>query len=320
MKKLVVVLLVAVLALSAVFAEGGSEKKYPNDSINVIVHAAAGGGSDTMARMVANMVQQDLGVPVVVDNKGGAGGSIAFTYVSKAKTDGYTIGTAATEIAYVSGLGYATICPDDVQFLGNAVSWAGCLAVGKDSPYQTFEDFLADAKKRPGEISVGNSSTGSIWHFGSATMQQVCGIKVNDVPFDGAAGEVTGLLSKQADAFVIGTNEIRATVESGDARVLAVFNDHRAEIYPDVPTAAEYGYPIKNTVWVGFLAPKGINEEAKNVLVAAIKKAVCSDEFAQFCKDRGYEQTYLDPEAYKQLADTDRENYLAIIKEFGLGQ
>lgn len=319
MKKFIAILMVA-LCMVAVFAEGASEKKYPSENINVIVHAAAGGGSDTMARMVASMVQKELGVPVVVDNKGGAGGSIAFTYVSKAKTDGYTIGTAATEIAYVSGLGYATICPDDVQFLGNAVSWGGCLAVPTDSPYKTFEDFLADCKKRPGEVSVGNSSTGSIWHFGSASMQKTCGIKVNDVPFDGAAGEVTALLSKQADAFVIGTNEIRATVDAGNARVLAVFNDHRAELFPEVPTAAELGYPIKNTVWVGFLAPKGIDETAKNVLVGAIKNAVTSAEFAEFCKSRGYEQSYLDPTAFKALADSDRETYLAIIKEFGLGK
>jgi tripartite-type tricarboxylate transporter receptor subunit TctC len=151
---------VATIGMGPALANG--QKEYPSETINFIVHAAAGGGSDSMARQLANVMQKNLGVPVVCDNKVGASGSIAMKYVSKSKPDGYTIGTAPCELSMVNALGYADIKPDDVELLGCAQTWASCLTVPADAPYNTFQEFIDFCKANPGKVIVGNSGTGSI--------------------------------------------------------------------------------------------------------------------------------------------------------------
>lgn len=321
MKKVLILCLISVLAVTAVFAAGTSEKTYPSESISLIVHAAAGGGSDAMARQLANVMQKNLGVPVVCDNKSGASGSIAMTYVSNSKPDGYTIGTAPCELSMVNALGYSKLTPDDVELLGCAQTWAACLTVPANAPYDTLDEFIAYCKKNPKKIVMGNSGTGSIWHIASAMLQAQTGIIVNDVPFDGASGAITALLGGQCQAVTVGTIEARASIKNGDTKCLAVFNKTRASILPDVPTTTELGYPDLNAiVWVGILGPKNMPEKVKTTLVSAVYDAVNSDEFKAFTKNYGSDWNYMDPIAFKAQADADFKYYTKLFADLGLSK
>jgi tripartite-type tricarboxylate transporter receptor subunit TctC len=321
MKKAFLVLCVALLVVSSVFAQGGSDKKYPSETINLIVHAAPGGGSDAMARQLATVMQKNLGVPVVCDNKTGASGSIAMTYVANSKPNGYTIGTAPCELSMVHALGYSKLTPDDVELLGCAQTWAACLTVPASAPYNTLDEFIAYCKANPNKVVVANSGTGSIWHIASAMMQDQTGIVVNDVPFDGASGAVTALLGGQVQAMTVGTIEAAASIKNGDAKCLAVFNDTRASILPDVPTTAELGYPdLKAIVWVGLLAPKGMEESVKATLVDAVRDAVHSDTFKNFTKSYGSDWNYMDPVTFKAQADADFAYYTELFAKLGLSK
>ncbi len=321
MKKTLSIVLIALIAISSIFAQGGSEKPYPNEAINLFVHSAAGGGSDNMARQLANVMQTNLGVPVVVDNKPGASGSIAMTYVANSKPDGYTIGTAPCELSMVNALGYSDLTPDDVELLGCAMTWASCLTVPADAPYNTFDEFIEYCKNNPTKVIVGNSGTGSIWHIASAMMQDQTGIVVNDVPFSGASGAVTALLGNQCDAITVGTIEAAASIKNGDAKCLAVFDSKRSSVLPDVPTAAELGYPdLKAIVWVGLLGPKGMDETVKATLVQAVKDAVESDSFRTFTKNYGSDWAYMDPETFRAQANSDFEYYKELFAKLGLSK
>lgn len=310
-----------ILALAMFVTMSGcsrQEKKFPSRQINIVVHAAAGGGSDTATRMVGSVMEKSIGVPVVVENKPGASGSVAMQYVANSKADGYTLGTAPGELSTVEALGYAQITPDDVQLLGLMQSWGAALTVHKDSPFNTFEEFIEYAKAHPGELKGGNSGTGTTWHFASCVMEDECGVKINHVPFDGASGAITALLGKHCDFITVGGAEVLANVQSGDLKVLAMFSEERAENYPDVPTAKELGYNIVVTGWVGLMGPKDMPEDVKQVLVEEIRKGIESDEFGNLCKERGIDRRYMDPDEFYKFAMEEYEYYKERIPEWNI--
>lgn len=294
---------------------------YPETSISMTVHAAAGGGSDSMARTIAAIMQENLGVPVVVDNVTGGTGSVCWQKLINSKADGYTISTVASELTYVGALGYADIGPDDVDFLGLCQSWSGSLVVPADAEWETMEDFVNYCNENPGTVNVGDGGVGNIWQMAAYSMEKETGISVNHVPFDGANGELTALLGGQCDAIVVGASEAKSYIDSGDMKCLCVFNDTASSAVPDAPTAPECGYDnLICNVWVGIGCPKGLDDDVKATLVEAVKEAVESDEFKAFTEERGTDLHYMAPDEFYEMAIADSEKYAALVEEFGLGQ
>ena len=324
MKKRVFALALAlmmVIGMTACSSGGGDSKDFPKDSVNMFVHAAAGGGSDSMARIIGSVMESNMGVPVVVDNKTGGTGSVCWQALIGSKSDGYTISTVASELTYIGALGYAAIGPDDVDFLGLCQSWSGSLVVPADSQWQTFADFVDYCKANPGAVSVGDGGTGNIWQLAAYTMEMETGIEVNHVPFDGASGELTALLGGHCDAIVVGASEAKANVDSGAMKVLCVFNDKPSNAVPDAPIAPDLGYPnLICNVWVGIGCPKGLPEDVKSYLVEQVKTAVESDTFRDFTKERGTDWNYMGPDDLYKLAKADTEKYAAIVESAGLAQ
>lgn len=244
---------------------------FPKDTINVICHAAAGGGSDALARQVAQGLQDGSGWSVTVDNKTGGSGSVGMQFVMNSKADGYTIGTAPVELSMIEALGYAELAPEDVALLGCGMSWPAALYVPANAPYETLEDFITYCTENPGKVRVANSGIGSIWHIAACVLADKTGIEINHVPYDGATGAVTALLGKEIDAVVVGTCEGYSYVDSGDFKCLASFSEERSSVLPDAPTAKEQGHDINVVCWVGFLAPRGIEEAKQHILEDALK-------------------------------------------------
>ena len=300
---------------------GTKPDNFPKDSVNMFVHAAAGGGSDAMARTIGSIMEGNMDVPVVVDNKTGGTGSVCWQSLISSKADGYTISTVASELTYIGALGYASIGPDDVDFLGLCQSWSGSLVVPADSEWETFADFVDYCKAHPGEVSVGDGGTGNIWQLAAYTMEKETGIEVNHVPFDGAAGEMTALLGGHCDAIVVGASEAKANIDSGAMKCLCVFNDKASSAVPDAPTAVDAGYPgLICNVWVGIGCPKGLPEDVKAYLVDQVKQAVESDTFKKYTEERGTDWNYMSPDELYALAKSDMEKYAAIVEDAGLAQ
>ncbi|MDO4632709.1 MAG: tripartite tricarboxylate transporter substrate binding protein [Eubacteriales bacterium] len=316
--KIMAAVMAAAMTIGAI-APTAMAADFPEDTVNIICHAAAGGGSDAMARQAAQIMQDQLGWSVTVDNKTGGSGSVGMQYVMSSKADGYTIGTAPVELSMVEPLGYAEIGPDDVQLLGCAMSWPAALYVSADSEFNSLEDFVNYAKENPGTLQVANSGIGSIWHIAACVLADKAEIELAHVPYDGATGALTALLGKEIDAAIVGTAEGYSYVESGDLKCLAAFSEERSTVLPDTPTAKEQNFDVLVSCWVGFLAPKGIEEDVLNVLVDGIKTAFESEEYVSFCESRGCGSTYYGPEDFYKMVKADYDYYSELITSLNIG-
>lgn len=308
----------AVLMSLTACGAGGKEAEFPSDTVSIICHSKEGGGSDALSREVAQILQEDQGWSVTVENKTGGSGSVGMQYVQNSEADGYTIGTAPVELSMIQALGYAELNPDSVQLLGCGMSWTAALYVPNDAPYETMEDFITYCQENPGDVNVANSGIGSIWHIAACVLADKTGIELNHVPYDGATGALTALLGNEVDAAVVGTCEGYSYVDSGDLKCLGVFGEDRSDTMPDVPTAAEQGYDINVVCWVGFLAPQGIDESKLTVLQDSLKAVFETDTYKEFCKTRGCDSTYYSPEEFKAMADSDYEYYSELINSLGI--
>ena len=302
MKKVLLLVLVLVLSFSAVaFAD------FPEKQITVVCPYAAGGASDTTSRIYASMLQKAIGVPVIVDNRTGSNGAIGMTYSAQAAPDGYTVAYMPVESAFNKFEGIGDVTTDDFRFLGLAMTIPAAITVRADSEWKTFEDFLAYAKKNPGDITVGNSGTGSIWHIAAAAVEDVCGIELEHIPYPaGAAAAIAGLLGGEIDAVAVSGAEVSTYVADGQLRTLVILGSNRcsAASLKDVPTAGELGYPMSIEGWGGFAVPKATDEAVIAKLVEASDTAINSQEMVELLASKGYEHSYkkgADADAYAKV-------------------
>lgn len=314
MKKILSLALAAAMALSLAACGGSSSGTgtsgstasvdYPgNKQISLIVPYDAGGASDTTARIFASELEQALGATVIVSNVTGASGAIGLEQVRNSAADGYTIAYMPVESTMLRALGFTDLSTDDFKFIGRAMTIPAAVTVRADAPYDTFEEFIEYAKEHPGEIQVGNSGTGSIWHVAAATIEDKCGVEFTHVPFDGAASAITALLGNNIQAVTVSPAEVKNNVESGDFKVLVVLGEERSSVVPDVETAQELGIDITIQGWGGFAVPKDTPQEIIDILVDASETAINSDAVKDLLAERGYEHAYLsgaDMDAYAQ--------------------
>lgn len=276
---------------------------YPSREIKLVVQASPGGLSDTVSRFMASLIEKDLGVPVVCENKPGASGALAFSYVTRREPDGYTIAHAPVEIAMVRTLGYAEVGPDDMSLICMVSKAPPVLVVREDAPWRTFGEFLEAARAQPGEIIMANSGTGSIWHFNTLLMEQDCDVRVTHLPYSGSSGSLASLLGGHVDAVIAGAGEAVSNVQAGSLRVLAVLDRERAQLFPDAPTTHELGYPFGAPAWSGFFAPRGLPGEIQAKLERAFQTAFESREWEALCRERGLEPTFYTSAEFRKFAD-----------------
>jgi len=298
--------------LAACGEEGGP---YPSREIKLIVQASPGGTSDTVSRVMASLAEPELGVPVVCENRPGAAGALAFSYVARRPPNGYTIGHAPVEIATVRSLGYADVGPSDVSLICLVSKTPPALVVQADAPWETFEQFVEAARADRGGLIMANSGTGSIWHFNTLMLERQADIRVTHLPYAGSSPALVTLLGGHVDAVVAGVGEVVSHVKSGGLRALAVFDTARTSVFPDTPTTYELGYEIGAPAWSGFFGPGGMTEDAVRALAAAFKKAFETDEWAQLAAERGMTPLYLGREEFREFALEQEEFFSERIPE-----
>lgn len=285
-------------------AETTAPVTYPEKQISMIIQASPGGLSDTNARAIAQLVQDDLGVPVVCTNKPGAAGAVAMSFVQASKPDGYTIGYVPVELSMVQGLGYATdIYPDAFDLIYGCNIQPAAITVRTDSGWDTIEDLVNWCKEHPGELKVGTSGTGGLWEIAGETFAKAAGIEVNMVPFDGAAPAVTAIMGSHVQMVPVSESEVASGVASGELKILALCSADRSEFNPDVPTLKELGYDVDVTAWGGFAVPKGTPDDVKEVLYAAFEKAVNSESFKELAATKQYSPMLKDHTEFAEFAN-----------------
>lgn len=317
-KRMLIFVLVALIASGCLFAQGGAEAKFPTKQINIVVGASAGGTSDTVTRYLAKDIESQLGVPIVVTDKPGGSCSVAFEYMAAQKPDGYNLMYMPVESAMVKALGFTKLEPREIDFIGLAMTLPATVTVNAKAPWNTFEEFIAYAKANPGKVTVGNSGTGSIWHFAAAGIERACGVSFNHVPFDGGASAATAVMGGHIDACTVAPGEVLSGVQSGDLKVLAIVDTTRSSIYPDVPCFKDLGYDVEILGWGAFAGPKGMPEDVKATLEAAFAKAIQSEGFQALCKQYGLTPAYMNGADSQKFAEDQATWYQTEVPKFNL--
>lgn len=263
--------------------EAGSAENYPEEPVELIVPFAAGGPSDALARGLAKAVEPELGQPLVVVNRGGAGGTIAATEVANANPDGYTalLPTEAILIAQpvLQDVQYSV---DDFRGVMGLVEQPYLLTVQSDSPWQDLGD-IQDAGER---LEYGHPGVGGYPHAAQEAFVDQAGVQAEGIPFDGNAPALQALLGGQVDTIAAEPSVVIPQQEAGKVRPLATTSPERLDALPNVPTFEEEGYGDATFVqsW-SMLVPSDTPDEIVSVLQQAIEKAVKSPEYQNFVKD-----------------------------------
>jgi tripartite-type tricarboxylate transporter receptor subunit TctC len=299
--------------LSVSFLLGGCGRKsgpYPSQEVKLVVQAAPGGLSDTVSRFMASLLERELGVPVVCENRPGASGALAFSYVVRRPADGYTIGHAPVEISIVRTLGYADVGPDKMGLICLVSRTPAVLVVRSDAPWKTFEEFIAAARSKPGGLILAHSGTGSIWHLNALLLERETGIRVTYVPYGGSSASLASLLGGHVDCVVAGTGEAIANVQAGGLRALAVFDEKPSALYPGVPSSHGLGHEIGVPAWSGFYAPAGVPDAILDRLEEGFRRGFETEEWHRLCEERGMEATFMGRAEFRDFALSQSEFFM----------
>lgn len=277
------------LAATRAFAQGG----YPNKTIQWIVPYAAGGGTDIVARTVAQAMGPALGQTIVVENKPGANTAIGAGAVAQAAADGHVIGSADNATLALNQhlfpkLGYAP--EKDFVCVGGLARFPYALLVHPAVPLQNFREFIEAGKARSGSLSYGTPGLGGPNHVAMELLQQRTGARFNHVPYKGAAPGLQDLVAGQIQFMLVDTASSMSFIKAGKLRALAVSMPQRLAVLPEVPTVAESGLPdFEAYSWQGMIAPVATPAAAVERLSAELMKAVKSEAVGKRLAEIGVE-------------------------------
>lgn len=289
----------AALAASASLAHAEWPKDRP---IQMIVAFAPGGSTDVMARALEPLLEKELGADIVIENRPGASGEIAYTALSKAKPDGYTFSYINTP-GYLSmqvqrKLGYD---PKSIKPIARIVDDPAAVVVPASSNIKTLKDFVEAAKAKPGSVSFGSSGVGTDDHLAIILLGAATGTTFTHIPFGGAGETRTAILGSQITGGGLNISEFAGNDTSG-LRMIAHFGAERSPQLPDVPTAKEQGFDVEMTSERGIAAPAGVPDEITAKFSEAVKRVIESPEFQQQAKQLALPLAYLSgPEWERQM-------------------
>ena len=288
---------------------------WPSKPIRLIVPYAAGGPADVIARLVAKKAGEGLQQTIVIDNKGGAGGTIGIDAALKSPPDGYTFAlTAQGPLAGMPNLTKVPYALADVRFLSLVARGPAVIAVGKRASASSLAELIKLAKASPGKLNYGSAGPGTTPHIGAELLKQEAGIELTHVPYKGAAPAVTGLLGGEIEMAMVDLLNVLPHVAAGNLRVLAVASPARAPQLPDVPTTRELGLPavVMDTTY-GVIAPAGIPADIQKKFQDAIVAAVQSPELKEQFMKQGVIAVGSTPQDYKATIQAEFDKWHGVI-------
>jgi tripartite-type tricarboxylate transporter receptor subunit TctC len=311
-----------VLALSLiVFAADASAQTYPDHPVRVIVPFAPGASTDILARLAADELTKRLGQAFVVDNVGGAGGTIGTSQVVKSKPDGYTIVAATPGPITISPVAQKDM-PYDVSQLAAVTMIAGgpgALVVRKDSPYKTLKDLIAAAKAKPGALSFGSAGIGAFSHLSSELFVALAGIQAVHVPYKGTGPALIDLLGGRLDWCMEYFPALQKQIDAGELRALAVTTAQRFPLRPDIPTMAEAGVPgYEGSAWVGLMVPAATPKEVIDKLQQTLAQALKDPAVVAKINGMGVVPGGQSPADFAKFMADERARYKKLVDATGI--
>ncbi|HSV57937.1 MAG TPA: tripartite tricarboxylate transporter substrate binding protein [Variovorax sp.] len=305
----------AALSMAAAFcAVSHAADAYPSRPIEMIVPSSAGGGTDVMTRLFADTAKKYITQPIVVSNKPGASGGIAMTEVQRATPDGYKVAVLISELAIIPHLGMTKVTTADFIPIARLNGDPGLIAVRADSPFQSIDDLLAQARKQPDSVSMGNAGTGTIWHLAAAAVEDKAGVKFNHVPYQGAAPSVMALAGGHVDAITVSPAEIGSFVAAGKVRVLVSLADRRLPApYDKVPTFKEKGTDLVVGTWRGLGVPLNTPPEVVQTLRDATRKTAEDPAFRDALVRANLQPAYLDGPQFQQFMNSQSDYFKKLL-------
>jgi tripartite-type tricarboxylate transporter receptor subunit TctC len=299
----------AFLSSAAVHAD-----EYPNGPISMIVPFAPGGSSDTVARIVGNALGKELGQPVIILNRSGAGGNIGFEMAARALPDGYTLLMAssplAVNVSLYRSLGYDPI--KDFSPISLVAMQPNLLVVNPELPVKTLAELIAYAKANPGKLNFGSSGIGTSQHLAGELFKRSAGVDIVHVPYRGDAmvDLVAGRLQMMFETLPVSL----AYAQSGRLRPIAITVDQRSKMLPDVPTVSEAGLPgFVSRGWLGVAAPAKTPKPIIDKLNAAIRKALATPSVADRLTELGLQVKATSPDEFATFIGQEINDYRKII-------
>ena len=308
------------LALAGV-ALAASAQNFPAKPITTVVGFEPGGGTDTVARIVARPLGDILGQQVVVENRAGAGGNIAVDYVAKSAPDGYTLVLANVgAIAVNPHIMKTTYDPRrDLTPITMAVVFANVLVVQPSLPIKTLKDYVEYAKKNPGKVTYASSGIGGAGHLAGELLRKMAQIDIVHVPYKGGGPAMQGFLGKQVDSFFATPVSSIKQIEAGKARAIATTGTKRAALLPKVPTVAESGYPGYEALnWYAYYGPANLPKDIVARLNQSLVKALHSKEAVALLDKQGVEPQPGTPEELAKYSQREYDTWGKIVKEAGI--
>jgi tripartite-type tricarboxylate transporter receptor subunit TctC len=305
----------------AAFAATASAQDYPSRPITLVVPYSAGGGNDIMARVAGEKMSPVLGQQVVIENRGGAGGSIATRQVAKAAPDGYTLGLGGTGTLAINPTLYGNVGYDprkDFAPVGLIGTSALVLVIHPSIPAHNVKELIAYAKANPGKLSYASAGVGSGIHLAAEYFRSLAGLEMTHVPYKGSGPALTDLIGGHVSMYFSSMPPAIALVKEGKIRALGVTGLKRSPIFPDLPTISEAALPgYEAVLHYGIIAPAGTPKPFVTKLNAALRQAVMSDELKQKLAADGTEPLASTPEEYAADIDKEETKWSAIVKKSG---
>ena len=306
-----------VAAAAALFVSPAMAQTYPTKPVTLIVPNPPGGVVDTSARLLSDPLARLLGQTVVVENKGGASGNIAYQQVAGAAKDGYTLLVSYSAYHVGNPALFAKLPWAQKDFVPVALLTAATnvIAAHPSVPSTTLKDFIAYVKANPGKMNYASQGNGSLSHVGTALLEQTTGIDMVHVPYKGSGAAIQDVLGGQVQVFMTTPPSVMQHVQAGKLKAFAVTGKTRHPGLPNVPTTAEAGLSgFELEAWVGLFAPAGTPPTVVQTLTEKVKAALATPESKAVADRTGIEIRYLGPEALAALVQRDTEYWGKVIK------
>ncbi len=294
---------------------------YPDGKdVTVIIPKNPGGGTDTTARGVIQMMQKDMGnVHFVCVNKPDGNGIVGMQDVANAKPDGYTLGMVTVELDIFPHQGKTKLSYKDFDSVIAPIAAPAALIVPAKAPYNSLDDFIAYLKKNPGKVMMGNSGMGAIWHIATMAMEKEFGVKVKHIPYPkGTADIAAAMAGGHIDGTLADPSSFKTQIEAGNLKILAVMADKRTKMFPNVPTFKELGHNMAIRAWATLVAPKGTPADVMKTLRDSAARVAATPEFTSYFLKQGIDPTdIVGEDANKMMANDDAmyAEFLAALKK-----
>ncbi|HYR37353.1 MAG TPA: tripartite tricarboxylate transporter substrate binding protein BugE [Burkholderiales bacterium] len=310
------------LALLALCCSPAFGQPYPSKPITLIIPFPPGGSTDIVGRIAADGMARELGQPLVVDNRGGAGGAIGAKAIADAAPDGYTLGIATISTHVVNPIVHADLRYDplkDFSFISQIAAVPNVVSVHPSVPAKNMAEFVAYAKKNPGKLNFGTPGIGSLGHLIGETFKYSAEVDMTHVPYRGAGPALNDALAGQVQVLFDNLPSSLPHIHAGKLRALAVASEKRVTSLPDVPTFAETGHPLVNDPsWFGLIGPARLPPETVSRLQAALVATLKQPEAQKRLADAASVPVGNSPEAFRKVVASALENTRKVVREANL--